>query len=224
MGQVEAYLAREYSGIHEVLEGLIDLYRRYKEWGLADPHFDDDFTSGRDEHFYGRVWEMVLASHLKCLGLELFSSDAGPDFGFTYHSQRIWIEAICPAPEGIPDGWLTIQDISEPPRVRDVPHKEMLLRWTDALKEKKEKLTGRTLASGERKLGYLENAVVRGDEPYVIAISACRLGNPSFMLHEGISGLPYAVEAVFPVGPIEMVINKETMQLVDQRYSYRRTI
>ena len=37
-------------------------------------------------------------------------------------------------------------------------------------------------------------------------------------LHIGISQLPYAVEAVFPVGPIEVVINRETMQTVDTRH------
>ena len=35
------------------------------------------------------------------------------------------------------------------------------------------------------------------------------------------SQLPYAVEAVFPVGPLEVVINRETMETVDTRHGHR---
>ena len=59
------------------------------------------------------------------------------------------------------------------------------------------------------------------------AIARSHLGNPGLsgrLLHHGISQLPFAVETAFPVGPIEVVINRETMQAVDQRHAYRPNI
>lgn len=224
MRKVETYLGQRYSDNKEVLECLIILVRLYNSWSLNDSKFETDFTSGRDEHFYGYIWEMVLARHLKSLGLDIQSDDEGPDFSFTYDNQRIWVEAICPGPEGLPDDWLVMQNIGEPARVRNVPYEQILLRWTAALKEKKEKLTGRTRYNGDRKPGYLETGVVDKNEPYVVAISACRLGSPSFLLHNGISQLPYAVEAAFPVGPIQVIINRDTMETTGQRHSYRRIV
>lgn len=66
----------------------------------------------------------------------------------------------------------------------------MLLRWTSALRDKNSQLKRR-----------LENNVIGRDDIYVVAIN-------SYMLSwfpvedEGITGLPFAVEAVFPIGPI----------------------
>ncbi|MBN2751406.1 MAG: hypothetical protein JXQ84_01740 [Rhodospirillaceae bacterium] len=224
MGQVESYLERRFSENRRVRECLTGLFKRYDEWGLKDTKFDTDFTSGRDEHFFGYLWEMLLASHLKGLGLDLQSKDEGPDFCFLNEGRKIWVEAVCPGPEGLPDDWLVLPDIREPVRVRDFPHEQLLLRWTAALKEKKEKLSGHAQRRGNWRPGYLETGIVGIDDPYVVAVSACRLGLPSFLLHEGISELPYAVEAAFPVGPIEIVIDRDTMEIVDQRLSYRRIV
>ncbi|CCQ72767.1 restriction endonuclease subunit S [Magnetospira sp. QH-2] len=224
IGQVETFLEARYADNTEVMECLKDLFRRYGRWGLKDSSFESKFTSGRDADFFAYLWEMVLASHLKNLGLDLQSADEGPDFGFLYKGQKIWIEAVCPGPEGLSEDWLRISKAGEAPRAQSVPHEQMLLRWTAALKEKKEKLTGRPRRSGGWRPGYLEKEVVGGGEPYVVAVSSCRLGPTSLHLHNSISQLPFAVEAAFPVGPIELVIDRQTMKTVDQRYSNRRFI
>lgn len=88
----------------------------------------------------------------------------------------------------------------------------------------KEKLTGRPLKGDKWKPGYLEKETIGADEPYVIAVSSCRLGFGNTHLHEGISQLPYAVEAAFPIGPIEIVLDRETAKIKEQRLSYRATI
>ncbi|MCH8998337.1 MAG: hypothetical protein IID48_08735 [Proteobacteria bacterium] len=228
MDHVEKFLAKRFSGNLRVRDCLTELYRQYAAWGLKDSKFDQDFTDGRDEHFYPYLWEMLLARHFKDIGLDISSADEGPDFKIDHQGQTIWVEAICPSPSGLPAEWLEPCPPGEI-RVRDFPHQQMLLRWTAALKEKKEKLTGRIERNGDTgkqilRPGYLARGVVRENEPYVVAISACRLGYSSLDLHHGISQMPFAVEAAFPVGPIEIVINRETMEKVDQRYAYRRSI
>lgn len=228
MDAVDEYLSRRFADNVEVRDCLIGLYRQYREWGLKDGKFDQDFTDGTDEHFYAYTWEMVLARHLLKCGLEISSADEGPDFKVKHKDKTIWIEAICPAPMGLPEQWLNVPSPGEH-RVLTVPHEAMLLRWTSALKEKKEKLTGRVTTNrvtGEEivKPGYLRNGIVGEQDPYVIAVSACRLGHGKELLHTGISQFPFAVEAAFPVGPIEIVIDRMTMEQVDQRHSHRATI
>jgi hypothetical protein len=228
MDAVEEYLSRRFAENAEVRDCLTVLYQQFREWGLKDGKFDQDFTDGADDHFYAYTWEMVLARHLVKCGLEVSSADEGPDFKVPHKGSAIWIEAICPSPVGIPDDWLNFPSSGES-RVGSVPHEAMLLRWTSALKEKKEKLTGRVISNrGTReeivKPGYLQNGIVGERDPYVIAISACRLGYGNTMLHTGISQFPFAVEAAFPVGPVEIVIDRMTMKQLDRRHSHRASI
>jgi type I restriction enzyme S subunit len=228
MDRVEKYLTERHADSPKLRDCLIDLYCQYATWGLKDAKFDQDFTDGRDEHFYPYLWEMLLACHFKGIGLDISSADEGPDFKIDHQGQTIWVEAICPSPSGLPAEWLGPCPPGEV-RVRDFPHVQMLLRWTAALKEKREKLTGRIERdhkTGERilKPGYLTRGVVGEGEPYVVAVSACRLGADSASLHCGISQFPFAVEAAFPVGPIEVVIDRKTMKKVDQRHAYRHRI
>lgn len=221
MNRVESFLRNRFPNNPKLTDCLIDLHRRYADWGLKDTKFDQDFTDGEDEHFYSYLWEMLLASHFHGIGLDISSADEGPDFKIDRSGQTIWVEAICPSPAGLPDDWLRTTRAGEI-RVRSVPHEEMLLRWTAALKEKKEKLTGRrewdrVTGAEVARPGYAAKGTVGRDDPYVIAVGACRLGQFETDLHFGISQLPYAVEAVFPVGPLEVVINRETMKAVDDR-------
>jgi hypothetical protein len=204
---------------------LIDLHRRYSDWGLKDTKFDQDFTDGQDNHFYSYLWEMLLASHFKNIGLDISSADKGPDFRIDRSGQTIWVEAICPSPSGLPDDWLRESRPGEV-RVWSQPHEEMLLRWTSALKEKKEKLSGRLerdRITGKEVVGpgYAAKGIVGRNDAYVIAVGSCRLSRSETNTHIGISQLPFAVEAVFPVGPIEVVMSRETMETVDTRHGHR---
>lgn len=228
MSKVENFLANKFSRNTKLTGCLIDLYRRNADWGLKDKKFDQDFTDGRDDHFFACLWEMLLASHLKNIRLDVSSADEGPDFRISRSDQTIWIEAICPSPSGLPDEWLRKSKPGEV-RVWSLPHEEMVLRWTAALKEKKEKLTGRPerdRVTGKKieRQGYVDKGIVGPADPYVIAVSSCRLSRLESDCHIGISQLPFAVEAVFPVGPIEVVINRKTMETVDTRHGHRSYI
>lgn len=224
MNHVENFLRSRFANYPKLADCLIDLHRRYAPWGLKDSKFDQEFTDGDDGHFYSYLWEMLLASHFKSVGLDMSSDDIGPDFKIQHSGRTVWVEAICPAPTGLPNDWLQESKPGEV-QVRSFPHEQMLLRWTAALKEKKEKLTGRASRSGEATIpGYAAKGIVGCNEPYVIAVSSCRLGHHETDSHIGISQLPFAVEAVFPVGPIEVVIDRETMERVETRYGHRLSI
>jgi type I restriction enzyme S subunit len=82
-------------------------------------------------------------------------------------------------------------------RVGTFPHNEILLRWTAALKAKWEKLSK-----------YRKDGIVRDNDAYVIAINGCQLG--ALPLNHGISRFPFAVEAVYCVGPVAVPIDIET--------------
>jgi hypothetical protein len=221
MQSVKTYIGRRYPNDLE-RSAVTELYEQYSSWGLKDSKFDTELVSDRPGAFESCLWEMLLARHLKALGFNVSSADAGPDFKLNYNGATIWVEAICPAPTGLPSDWLE----RCPPgafRPGSFPHEQMLLRWTAALKEKKEKLTGFWDAN-QWKRGYVERKIVGANEPYVIAINSSRLSwHPDFSYH-GISQKPFALEAALPVGPIQVKIGQETKRIVDRGYQHRPLI
>lgn len=126
----------------------------------------------------------------------LKSGQQGPDFGLLHHGTTIWVEAIVPEPKGIPDEYLRPPNAGEV-ILRTVPHREILLRWTAALKEKCEKFQR-----------YVENGTIPANEPTMIAINGCRLAD-WFPDDNGVSRMPVAIEATFPVGPIVVSISRD---------------
>ena len=176
-----------------------ELLAEYESSGLAPPNMRQEVEAG-ERGLRAHIWEAMLYRYFRELGFEfrpnrvLKAGQQGPDFGLLHQGRTIWIEAIVPAPEGIPPEYL------EPPKkgiitVKSVPYKEMLLRWTAALKEKREKFQR-----------YIDNAIIAATEPTVIAINGCRLCD--FAIDDrGVSRMPLAVEATFPVGPIAVPIS-----------------
>lgn len=212
MDLVEQFVADQYADNAEARAGLLTLYREYASWSLKDSKFDQDFTSGDEDQFYGYLWEMVLARHLKRLGFEISSADKGPDFKIDHKGRTIWVEATCPAPSNLPPEWLEPAN-SGVASVKQMPHEKMLLRWTNAFETKKGKHDH-----------WLKGGTVKSDQSYVIAISGCRLDRMEILTYIGISQFPFAVEAVFPVGPIQVTIDRDTLETADRRPSYRPII
>ncbi|MDP2816442.1 MAG: hypothetical protein Q8O19_07165, partial [Rectinemataceae bacterium] len=138
----------------------------------------------------------------------------GPDFLVMNGEQKVWIEVVCPEPKGIPAEWLDIQFGS----VESVPHREILLRWTSAIKVKAEKQIG---SIDRTKKGYLTSGLTDLSDAYVIAVNGCRLRNGPFPGVLGISQFPYAAEAVFPIGPFGYQIDKKSLQAVGSGHQYR---
>lgn len=179
-----------------------ELLQQYIDSGIARADLRQELASGDEGKLWSYIWEAMLFRHLSSLKFQFNRAKARksgqlrPDFGIICGDRTVWIEAIAPAPEGIPLDWL------EPPRagefrVRTMPADQMLLRWTAAIKEKTAKFRR-----------YAEEAVIDRVDCNVIAINSCRLSD--FITDDhGISQLPFALEAVFPVGPLGIPISKE---------------
>lgn len=216
---IEAYIRQRYprNDTRSVAycRELIRVCNEFVARGLADSKFAKELTSGQNSKFWACVSEALLADRLRDKDfLERSVVGEGPDFLIGNGKMKIWIEVICPEPIGIPAGWLSFEEGG----IRDVPHVDILLRWTAAIKEKAEKLIGNTNGTFA---GYLKKRVVASNEAYVIAVNGCQLRNGPFSALYGISQFPFAAEAVFPIGPIQLRINRETGEVVDQGYQDR---
>ncbi|HME86040.1 MAG TPA: hypothetical protein VKG91_16225 [Roseiarcus sp.] len=159
-------------------------------------NFVKEFTSGKKERFFQRLWEMLLARHLDAQGHRLNSPALGPDFRFVHGDRVVWVEAISPEPRGLPADWMELP-APNTVRVGRVPHDEIALRWTAAFKEKWDKLSD-----------YRRKQIVAEGDAYVIAIHGGQLG--ALPLDHGISRYPLALETVFPIGPLAIPVDRET--------------
>lgn len=202
MSRITEFLARRFPQQTVWASHFGILLCAYDNSGLADPHLVTEVTSCDDGKLCARVWEAMLYRHLSTLGFEFQKADLtksgnpGPDFCVAHNGQIIWIEAVTPAPEGIPKDWLSPPKQGEC-KVRIMPHEDMLLRWTSVLKDKRDKLKC-----------YAETNIVSPKDCAVIAVNSCRLSD--FARDDlGSSRLPFAVEAVFPIGPLAYPITQD---------------
>lgn len=198
-----------------VREYIAASLRWFLESGLADPQFLAAICSDDEQRFWSRVSEALVAQRLstKNFGPRPKKGE-GPDLLLVDGGRRIWVEVVCPEPVGIPDQWLNPQ----PGVVHHMPHEEVLLRWTAAIHAKARRLFEGT-APGKK--GYLEGGLVEANDAYVIAVNACRLRSGSFSELHGISTFPYAAEAVFPIGPYQINIDRETLEVVGRSHQHR---
>jgi hypothetical protein len=194
--QVLRFLEEHYANAPNYRASLVALWRKYQSLGLPNAHFVSEFTSGKKTVVFQRAWEMMLARHLDAQHHHLTTADEGPDFRFEHNGLIVWVEAISPEPTGLPDDWLEPLKPGEF-KVGNVPHQEILLRWTAAIKAKWDKLKG-----------YRAKNIVGSNDAYVVAVNGCQLGR--FPLEHGVSRFPYAVEAVYALGPIAMTVNQDT--------------
>jgi type I restriction enzyme S subunit len=218
---IESFLIQRFPGNGRpkaVRDEISDACNDFVKSGLADSNFIIELCSGSEKRFWSRVSEALLAARLKKIGLTPEPpSGGGPDFYVIEEGQKIWIEIICPEPTGVPSDWLE----PEMGTVISFPHEQILLRWTSAIKEKAEKLLGSL--DGTVK-GYIEKGLVASSDAYVIAVNACKLRSGPFPELFGISQFPFAVEAVFAVGPYQIKINRDTMKQTGTSYQHRPLI
>jgi hypothetical protein len=191
---------------YEHLGKLLSEYEKSKyeksKPGLASRHLVKEIETGEAGKLWARVWEAMLYRHLLSCGFQPHSApmkkseEHGPDFRIVHQGQTIWIEAVAPAPEGIPPDYL------EPPKKDKLEFRRMLddeplLRWTSVLRSKRKKL------ESDKKKGII------GDKGCtIIAINSCRLHD--WVKNDlGKSGLPFAVEATLPFGPLAYPITPD---------------
>ena len=178
-----------------------ELLNNYLESGFSPPHLASEIETQDDGKFWSNVWEATLYRHFNSLGLKLKSlitkrGQEGPDFCANHDGRTIWIEAIVPAPDGISTEWLA------PPRegefrVKTKPDAPRVLRCTSAIHDKQKKFEE-----------YRTKGIVGAQDCTVIAVNICRLSDWD-LDGNGISQLPLAVEAVFPVGHLGIPLTRE---------------
>ena len=207
------FISEHYAHNDQVRDPLIKAWLRFSELNVADKEFQTEFASGNTARFFQRIWEMNLALHLSDQGHKISSKRPGPDFRFEYDGHKVLVEAVCPEPKGLPDGWLEIPDITEKPKVTSYPSKEILLRWTSVLFDKKKVFEK-----------YGAENIIEPADCQVIAVSGCQLSRWASLDLNGISGFPFALEATLPIGPRFIKISRETMETVETGYSYRASI
>lgn len=190
---VLSFIAKYCAGRTRVEGYARALWADYQTLDIADlAHFVAEFTSGNDEKFWQRMWEMQLASRLLRLGHVTKSPAYGPDFRIEHGGRVVWIEAISPSPQGLPEEWRSFPALGIV-KSFDTPNTEILLKWTAALKEKRAKFAG------------YERAGITGEQDAcVIAINGAQL-TTFWQADCGVSQLPWAVETVFPIGPLQAV-------------------
>jgi hypothetical protein len=190
------------------------LWEDYSNLAIADVgHFVNELTSGSNEKFWQRMWEMQLGRTLTLLGHNPFSPAHGPDYQILHGGSRIWIEAISPSPKGLPADWMQgLDDTHLGTVVRTLPHENILLKWTAAFKEKCRKFET-----------YARDGITSAGDACVIAINGSQLGH--FVIGDsGISQMPWVVETVFPVGPLQVPVNQGKIQgpgTVSERFEIR---
>jgi hypothetical protein len=221
MPTIAQNLALRYPGdnYHTVIRNsLQNICEIFMASGLADPTFEERLTSGSTAQFWSHVSEAAIYQRL--LG-KIFSPrsgiGSGPDFLLELGSKRLWIEVTCPEPTGLPTDWLRNQTLA----VTSTPHEAILLRWTHAIKEKSEGLLG---SLDGTKLGYIQKGIVLPEDIYVIAVNGCQMRHNTFPALHGISQLPYAVEAVLPIGPYQLQIDRQTLKTVSHGHQHRSEI
>jgi type I restriction enzyme S subunit len=158
----------------------------------------------------------MLYRHLFALGYSLrnivkSSGQHGPDFCFDHEGRTIWIEAVVPAPEGIPAEWLEPPRIGEC-RVKTMPPEQMLLRCTTAIDAKRNKLDE-----------YRAKGIIAANDCTVVAVNICRLSDWDID-GNGISQLPLVMEAVFSIGPLDVPISRDGKPNGTARHMPRHSI
>lgn len=194
-------------------QNLIRVLQEFIASNLADNNFETDLTSGVESKFWARLSEALIYNRLQDKHFLDRANSGGPDFLLDCNGQKLWIEVICPEPTGVPREWLE----PELNQAFSFPANEVLLRWTSAFKEKAEKLL-------DNSTGYLSKKLVVNNDIYVIVINGCQLRSDPFPAFHGISQFPNAAEAVFPIGPQQIHINRMTSEIVGRGYQERFSI
>jgi len=193
---VRAFLDERYGSAPHYKSCVLTAWEKFLALGLASEHFVTELTSGNKAKLLQRVWEMMVARHLDALGFKIATSAKGPDFRFEHEGRVYWVECVSPEPMGVPEDYLEAPKPGEF-KVGDVPYEEVRRRWITAIDEKAKKLKK-----------YRSDGIVGDADAYIVAVNGCQLG--ALPIQHGLSQLPYAVEAVYPAGPITIPVEKET--------------
>jgi type I restriction enzyme S subunit len=177
------------------------------------PYKDGNFDSAFASACIPRFWEMFLACALLNAGFKLVSRkdlpQGGPDLCIENDNSRIWIEAITVTSGAGPDK-IEIPTYEEDGPAHIVPDPQIVLRFCSAIRDKY-----------CNHLGHLAKHIVPPDEPLIIAVNSA--GLPVEYWPDS-QDLPYAVEAVLPLGEYSVTISKSTRDVIEEGHQFRARI
>lgn len=177
------------------------LWSRYRPY--ADPHFRTEIKSQFDQRF----WEMYLGVTFLDRGYKLHKlKDGGPEFGIDIKGVRYWFDAIAPTSGTGPDAVPELE--FGKPAASDVPEKQIILRITHALDEKRKKWR-KDLASGR----------VSERDGFIVAINGRSIRGGLFG-----GDVPYVAKALYGLGHLVVSFDRKTLKPVDWGYEYRPSI
>lgn len=186
---IRTYMTRRWPDARRMRTHVMEVWAEYRTLDVDElDQVVTQLTNDDHEQFWQRLWEMQLGSHLLRLGHRTRSPAKGPDFRFEADGITVWVEAVSPAPRGIPDAWFAFPETGAGTSY-ETPNVEMLLRWTAAFREKRRKFEG-----------YAREGITGPGDACVIAINGGQLSG-FWPTPHGVSQMPWAVEVVFPVGP-----------------------
>ena len=133
------------------------------------------------------------------------SSSHGPDIHLILDGENVWIEATAPS-EGV--GEDAVPTLDEHSGYVPVPEDNVILRYSSSISEKMQRLDN-----------YIETSIVGPNDFYIIAINGARI---EMSLLDG--PIPAIVRAVYPIGDQQVTIDKNKMEVIEERYATRRTI
>jgi hypothetical protein len=191
--------ARDLPKLQWVRDFVNSLWERYEPY--ADPHFLKDARN----HFLERFWEMYLAVALLNRGFKLHRiGSEGPEFFMEFDGHRIWLEAIAPGPgtgnDKVPEIGLGVAG--------EVPTEKILLRFTNALNEKRTKY-----------LQAVQKGIVQPSDSYVLAVNSRGIPHAPYG-----GALPYFVQAFLPFGHPTLEIDVKTLEIGDSYFQHRDTV
>ncbi len=194
---------RDLPHLEEAHNFIESLWRRYQ--GYEDAHFQQEAK----DHFLERFWEMYLAVTFLDRGFALSrAGNAGPEFWFTSGNQKIWVEAVAPEPGIGNDRVPELQMGLKVEVASKVPTEKILLRYTNAITEKR-----------ERYLAALERGILVDSDSYVLAINSRGIPDVPYR-----NTLPFFVQALLPFGPLTILIDPQTEEFGDPFYQLRESV
>jgi len=183
------------------LQRLTAAYHWFMDCRLGDRNFETELSSADNCVYMEKLSEMLVAYLLMRAGFTVVQGVTqsvqngclarlgAPDFWVTKGDVRAWVEVVTPRPAFVGSFYLE-QIQHDDSGMLPVPWNRILLRWTSAIKEKREKLDR-----------YHLKGVVRPGDIYIVAVNGRNLRGASPIGFTGESGKPFVVEATIGAGP-----------------------
>ncbi|MCG2687595.1 hypothetical protein L6260_02205 [Candidatus Parcubacteria bacterium] len=175
-----------------------------KLWHKFRPYADTHFLSQVKTNFHQRTWEMYVGNILLEKNLSIASKNEGPDFVV---NNNFYVECIASTKgeAGKPDSVPPMYVATKPSEimVQDVPVDKMILRITQAFKDK-------ALDQYEK---WKSKSWFDGNKPFIVAINTGDLEYPQEYL-----GIPLVIKALFGLQYMQLSQNG------DQGFSWRNEI